>query len=265
MAKQKMMSIEERIPKLQKLRKKKANRRLLVLLAVFFLLVLLAVYLQSSWSKVNNIEVQGGSLISKEEVIAKSGIETGTSIWMMGKSKAEEILASDERIKEASVSVLFPNDVLVDITEQREIAYAAQKGGLFPVLETGEILPDAVSGAPQQLPILYGFKEGEALKLFAKAAGSLPESVYNSLSEVYHEPTKSDALHIKAFMTDGFEVSATLSTFAEKMVFYPSISNQLDPSIKGIIDLEVGAYFKPYHPPVAEEVTETNVPESETP
>ncbi|WP_337999011.1 hypothetical protein [Bacillus methanolicus] len=47
-------------------------------------------------------------------------------------------------------------------------------------------------------------------------------------------------------MNDGFEVNATLRGFAEKMAHYPSIVSQLDPDKKGVIDLEVGSYFKAY-------------------
>jgi len=47
-------------------------------------------------------------------------------------------------------------------------------------------------------------------------------------------------------MNDGNEVSATIRTFAKKMSHYPSIIGQLDPNQKGIINLEVGSFFKSY-------------------
>jgi cell division protein FtsQ len=53
-------------------------------------------------------------------------------------------------------------------------------------------------------------------------------------------------------MNDGFEVRATLRTFSDKMVHYPSIISQLDPNKKGIIDLEVGSFFKAYESEGAE-------------
>ncbi|MCP3761912.1 FtsQ-type POTRA domain-containing protein [Domibacillus sp. A3M-37] len=265
MTKQKVISIEDRIPKLKQIRKKKANRRLLLLLSVFFSLILLVVYLQSPLSKVAEIHVQGSSLMTKQEIIEQSGLETGASIWTAGKGRAEEALLKDDRIKEASVTAGFPNDLMIAVVEQNEIAYAARKGGLYPVLQNGKILSEPVSGAPLQLPILYDFKEGEALDLFAEAAQTLPNEVFNTISEVYYDPKKNDSLHIKAFMTDGFEVSATLSTFAEKMVYYPSISTQLNPDVKGVIDIEVGSYFKAYDPAQQQETGEEAVEEAEMP
>ena len=50
------------------------------------------------------------------------------------------------------------------------------------------------------------------------------------------------------YMNDGNEVSATIRTFAEKMVHYPAIVSQLEPYQRGVINLEVGSYFKAFEP-----------------
>ena len=51
------------------------------------------------------------------------------------------------------------------------------------------------------------------------------------------------------------------------MNFYPSIVSQLNPEVKGVIDLEVGTFFQPfkdvYNVPVEEEVVESE--EDQTP
>ena len=46
-------------------------------------------------------------------------------------------------------------------------------------------------------------------------------------------PKETDDYRISLFMNDGFEVSATLRSFSEKMIHYPSIISQLDPKHKG--------------------------------
>ncbi|OMP68523.1 cell division protein FtsQ/DivIB [Domibacillus epiphyticus] len=265
MNKQKIISIEDRIPKLKEMRKRKANRRLIILLSLFLLLALLLIYLQSPLSKVEQIHIEGNNLISEKEIIEQSGLNIGSNIWSADKRAAEKKLLSDDRIKKAHISTGFPNDLKVTVTEQHEIAYAARNGGLYPVLENGKIVAKAVNGPPSQLPILYDFKEGEALDHFAKAILTLPDEVVNTISEVYHDPKPNDPLHIKAYMTDGFEVSATLSTFGDKMIYYPSISNQLDPNVKGVIDLEVGSYFKAYDPSKQQKLENESLEEAETP
>ena len=86
------------------------------------------------------------------------------------------------------------------------------------------------------------------------ALEELPEVVMNSISEIHSQPIKTDRYLIKLYMNDGYEVNASLRTFSDKMAHYPSIVSQLDPSKKGVIDLEVGSYFKAYEAEEAEEV-----------
>jgi len=99
---------------------------------------------------------------------------------------------------------------------------------------------------PVNAPILFHFSEGAVLEELVSELGKIPEEIINSISEIHHTPKKTDQFHISLFMNDGFEVSATLRSFSEKMVHYPSIISQIDPDKKGIIDLEVGSYFKAY-------------------
>ena len=114
-------------------------------------------------------------------------------------------------------------------------------------INTCYILKDKGTGTiPMNYPILFDFKEGSALKEAIKGLQALPGEITNSISEIYYTPKKTDSYHISLFMNDGFEVSATLRSFSAKMIHYPSIISQLDPNKKGIIDLEVGSYFKAY-------------------
>jgi len=68
----------------------------------------------------------------------------------------------------------------------------------------------------------------------------------NAISEIHHDPKETDKYHVFLFMNDGFEVNATIPTLSVKMAHYPSIVSQLDPEVKGIIDIEVGSFFKAY-------------------
>lgn len=74
----------------------------------------------------------------------------------------------------------------------------------------------------------------------------LPDSITNAISEVRYTPSNVDRDLVTLYMNNGFEVRASIPSFAEKMAHYPSIISQLDPKKKGVIDLEVGSYFKAY-------------------
>ena len=68
----------------------------------------------------------------------------------------------------------------------------------------------------------------------------------NLISEIILDGTAEEQDSITVYMDDGFEVRAIISTFAEKMDYYPEITAQLKGYEKGVIDMEVGTFFTPF-------------------
>ncbi|OCA85532.1 cell division protein FtsQ [Bacillus sp. FJAT-27225] len=247
MQKGKVLTLEDRIPKLKEQRRKKANRRLILLLFMFFLLILCVIYIQSPLSHVKTIEFRGNEAYTDKELALATEISTKTNIWKVDKQSIEQKLMKLPELKEAEVSLKLPNTVMVNVREHRRIAYIVKDSTFYPVMENGTVLKGAEE-APLTVnaPVLAGFKDGKILDEMCKALVSLPAEVYNTISEIHYTPQKTDKFHISLFMNDGFEVSASLRTFADKMIHYPSIASQLDPKVKGVIDLEVGSFFRAY-------------------
>ncbi|WP_442599412.1 cell division protein FtsQ/DivIB [Neobacillus sp. D3-1R] len=247
MGKGKIVSLEDRVPKLKQQRKKKANRRLILLLLLFFSLIACISYFQSPLSKVKNINISGQDLYTEEQIINESGLSKFQNIWNLDKKGIQKQIKELPEVKEAKVTIKFPNTVLIHVEEYKRIAYFAKETNYFPILENGRILKEQkLTQLPLDAPILKKFSEGKVLKEMIYSLQELPSEVVNSISEIHHTPNDTDLYHITLFMNDGFEVSATLRTFTEKMSHYPSILSQLDPNVKGVIDLEVGSYFKAY-------------------
>lgn len=247
MQKGKILSLEDRIPKIKEHRKRKANRRLIFLLSLFFLLIVCVLYFQSPLSQIKRIDIHGIESVTKNEALEKSGLKKGLNLWKIDKKKAAANLSALPEIKSADVKWIFPNIIQIDIEEYAAIAYISAGSDFHSMLENGEILTKGKktmlhSGAP----ILVNFKAGDVLNEMAAALSKLPEEILNAISEIHYEPKKTDRYHIQVFMNDGYEVNATILTFSDKMVHYPSIISQLDPNVKGVIDLEVGSYFRAY-------------------
>lgn len=243
----KIVSIEDRIPKLKQQRKKKANRRLTMLLLLFFMLIAFIIYFQSPLSQVKTIKISGNRAYSVKEITETADISDDTNIWKVKGKEIEGKLNELPEVRGAEVSIQWPNTVSIEIKEYKRIAYISKGKSFLPVLENGEILDEKkTSNLPLNAPVLYSFSEGEQLKVMIENLEKLPPEVLNSISEIHYTPKKTDAYHISLFMNDGNEVSATIKTFAEKMSHYPSILSQLHPEQKGLIDLEVGSYFKAY-------------------
>ncbi|MED3552280.1 cell division protein FtsQ/DivIB [Cytobacillus praedii] len=251
----KIVSLEDRIPKLKQQRRKKANRRLVFLLLLFFSIIVFIVYFQSPLSHVHKIEVLGNSFYRDQELLDSAGLSENTNIWKVKEKTVEEKLKKLPEIKDATVKVHLPSSVSITIKEYKRIAYIKKDKSYLPVNENGKILKHIGKNGeiPANAPILIGFSEGNVLNEMIEELGKLPDEVFNSISEIHHSPKETDAYHVTLFMNDGFEVSATIRSFSEKMAHYPSIVSQLDPAKEGVIDIEVGSYFKAYEQKGADE------------
>lgn len=246
MGKGNIVSLEDRVPKLKQQRRRKANKRLIFLLLIFFILISCVVYFQSPLSHVNKISIDGNRTYSDDKLRTQSGLTKDSNIWSIDEKSIEKKLEQLTEVKSAKLKVVLPNHVSIKIEEWKRIAYIMKDGAFLPILDNGNILDEETGVIPVNSPILIGFSEGEAMEGVIEGLNELPDEILNSISEIHYAPKETDKFHITLFMNDGFEVSASLRSFAEKLAHYPAIVSQLDPSIKGIIDLEVGSYFRAY-------------------
>ncbi|MBC1935517.1 cell division protein FtsQ/DivIB [Listeria grandensis] len=247
MANKKIVSIESRIPELKKYRKKKLIRHMSILISAFVLLILITLYFLSPLSKVARIYVDGNHQVDEKTILAEGNLNLDEFIFALNKSKSASKLEENPLIKKATIELQGFNTLRVHITENQTVGYQEKEGQYFDILETGKLLTTQPKQFPiGNSPIFSNFKNGTALKDMVSQLNKLPEGVRLSISEVHFAPTKSDDEHIRLYMNDGNEVSATIATFAEKMAHYPSIVAQLKADQKGIIDLEIGSYFRTY-------------------
>lgn len=243
----KVVVLEERVPKLKQRRRQKVNRRLTAYIIFFFMLILCIIYFQSPVSNVRHIEVKGNEHVSVQQIVRASGVTNRTSFWRVKTDQVKQAIESLPEIKEVTVKKQFPNTIVLYIKERTRVAYIEEKQLFFPILDNGKILTkNKPKIALSDAPILVNWKDGEKIQELAGQLAHLPSYILNAISEIHHTPTKYDPYHITVYMNDGFEVSATVPNFAEKMRLYPEIVKQLNSNVKGVIHLEVSNYFKAY-------------------
>jgi cell division protein FtsQ len=259
-----ILTLEDRIPKLREQRRQKANRRLIFYVSVFFLLIIGILYLQSPLSHIKTIKVNGNIHVSDEEIIELSAVTNRTSFWNLDNEKIVSKIKENKQIKDIIMERKFPNTVIFTVAEMKRVAYAINDGHYFPILEDGSVLKSSESTTfPSDAPILMNWKAGSELQEMSAELAKLSPAIVNSISEVHHTPQDSDPLHITLYMNDGHEVSATVDGFAKKMSAYPSIVSQLGEELKGVIHMEVAYYFESYNKEQKEEEEEVNEDESE--
>lgn len=255
MDQKKIITLEDRIPKLKNERKQKANRSMVLYLSVFFLLLLTVIYFQSSLSDVKVIEIEGNRYLSDEEIVTVSRLSGETSFWGVNKQKIESEIMSLIQISDVSVSRKFPYTVIIDVQEYTRVAYLVTDGKFSPILESGKILAaDTLVGFPTDAPLLMGWNNGSELAEMAAELSNLPEGLIHRISEIYYTPEELDPLRITLYMNDGFKVSSTIRHFSEKIAPYPAIVSELDPNNKGIIHMKMNPYFELFNPEEEQEI-----------
>ncbi|WP_453997109.1 cell division protein FtsQ/DivIB [Bacillus nitroreducens] len=249
MEKQKVVTIEDRIPKLKQRRKQKANRRLIMYITFFFLLLSGILYFQSPLSKIGKITISGNRNISSEQIMSLSKLEVGTSFWKVDTDGVAENINKHPEIKEVTIEKRLPNQVLINVSEFKRVGYISEQNTFYPMLENGEIIEkpqmNGSKAIPVDAPILVGWDD-KFFKLLSKELNKVQPSISKLISEIHHTPTEYDPLQMTLYMVDGYEVKATVRSFAKNISAYPTIISELDPSLRGYIELDVVPTFKPY-------------------
>lgn len=248
MKEKKVLEIEERIPKLKERRKQRTNRRLILYVTIFFSLMLLIVYFQSSYSHVQQVEVIGNGYANSEWVVEKSNLLSGVSMWNLDEEGIAARITAHEAIESIQLSKNWLNTVVIEVNEYKHIAYMQVDGAFLPVLETGERYSDdyAEETVPHDAPILRNFEDDDFRERMANELAQTPAGIFERISDIILEPTENDPTRLTILMNDGFTVSSTIRQFSERISPYPSVVDQLDPEIDGIVHMRMNPYFESF-------------------
>lgn len=240
----KVIDIEERIPTLRERRRKRSNRKFAALLTVFVSLLFILLYSQSTYSETRDIKVTGAELFDGESYRQASTLAVGDSMWSFDSGEIEQEIESLEWVKSATVEKKWLTSVEIEIEEFVEMGYLDQGNSYQVVLSNGVVLNQPISIV--EGPIFSNFEDEAKREALIEELVKTDPEVQNLISQVILDTEQERADYITIYMNDGNEIKAILSTMAEKINYYPSVTAQLEDR-KGIIDMEVGIYFRSYN------------------
>ncbi|CAM5189428.1 Cell division protein DivIB OS=Ureibacillus acetophenoni OX=614649 GN=divIB PE=3 SV=1 [Ureibacillus acetophenoni] len=246
---EKIIDIEDRIPTLREKRRKRTNKKFIFLITLFFITLFLLLYFQSPYSDLKTIQIKGANLVDENVYIEQSKLEVGQSMWSFREKEIEENLKTLDWVKNIEVNKKWLTSVEIKIEEWQKVAYISEQNVFYPILENGVIFKESSTTAPINAPIFLSFEDSELRKKLLKELADLKPTVSALISQINATPTESDPYAITLFMNDGYEVRAEITSLAEKLNYYPSIVAQIENAgefEKGIIDIEVGTYYRSY-------------------
>ncbi|PFH89495.1 FtsQ-type POTRA domain-containing protein [Bacillus sp. AFS088145] len=246
MQENKIISLEDRVPVLRNKKRKKANLRILVTILVFFSLLLCVLYFQTSIGSKIHLVINGNQLYSDKEIQKLADVSVDDSFLTIRSKRVVDQLESQNTIQSAIVHKRFPNKVEIDVKEFQPVGQGLFSGKKYLLLESGVLIKEKNSLGNTTAPDLIGWKQGDELQEMAAELKKMPQSIFQSISEIDYTPSKDDPLLITVFTNEGYEVRTTIRKFSNKMSNYPLILKSIPKDQKGVIHLEVGAYFSPY-------------------
>lgn len=245
----KVIDIEERIPTLREKRRKRTNFKFIFLIVIFLVTLFLLLYFQSPYSEIKNVEVIGAELVDADFYREQSTLQTGDSMWGFKVTDVSDKISGEHWVKDVTVKRKWLTTVQIVVEEWEKVAYISLENELYPMLENGDIFKEASSLAPIDAPLFLEFEDEKLRKRVLEELAKLDSTVLSLISQINSTPSSADPYALTLFMNDGYEVRAEVTTLAEKLNYYPSIVAQIEStgsSEKGIIDIEVGSYYKSY-------------------
>ncbi|UTI85142.1 cell division protein FtsQ/DivIB [Mammaliicoccus sciuri] len=242
---------DERLEILKKKRKRRRQIQLGVFIGVILLVILILLYMFTDISKVDQVDIKGEEIVSKNDIEKALDIKKDSRIYNIPvsdmKSKIEEI----EGVKSVEIKRHFPNDLTVNVNEYETIGLVKEKKHYVPLLENGKTIKNLSTDLPIDVPILNDFSSKKLNKMIPELKKVKPK-VKSMISEINYKPGENNQNRIQLFMTDNVEVVGDIQTFANKINYYPSISDKLERDnsgalkTPGFLDLQVGVTFLPY-------------------
>lgn len=245
----KVIDINDRVPTRKRRRKLRTNIKFTVLLTIFLFAIFSLLYFQSSYSKIQQINISGNVLLDEQSYLKLTGINLNESMWGFNTDEIVREIEQNEWVQEAVVERKLLTTVNITIKEWPKVAYIEQQQILYPILENGYVFDKTQETDPIDAPLFSNFSDDKLRKKIVKQLAKLKPEVLALISQVNSNATEVDPYGIILYMNDGYEVRAEISTFASKLNYYPSIVAQIEQQEvfeKGIIDIEVGSYYRPF-------------------
>ena len=224
---------------------KKLSFKIFIVLGVVAVLAL--GFMFCPYFYITTINVSGNGIVSYDEIVSSSELNTGTSnLYMFNAFSAEKKLLKNPYIKSVEFIRTFPNTLKISVVERKPYGYIPYTNTFLFMDDEGRIL-DSKSSYTNPLPVVRGlnfssFSIGEKLvvdppeKLDIVVNLSKLMDTYQIIDQVVNvDVSKIDDIHLHINNID-----VVLGEFTDenwKISALSEIIKKLSPDDKGILDI----------------------------
>lgn len=234
-------------PKLSKEKRRQLSWQVILIILIFGTILGGLTYHVSPKSKIEDVSVTGIKLTAAQDVLDASHLSSKDYIsttWLHRNRISNAIKQKLPALKQVSLQFNQWNKVEIAVQEHQTVGFFAKKDGYQRVLSNGYIDDEVLAKPLGNFPVYAGFKSGKSLNRIIKLYAKMPNQIQNAISEIKSDPSKENPYRIHLYMNDGNEVVADSRTVVDRLKYYGNIVAQTKK--KGIVDLEIGAYFVPF-------------------
>lgn len=242
---------ELREQKRRQRRKRQKTIQYIVITALILIIILFLLYMFTPISRIANVTIKGNHNVSTSEINKQLNANSGERMYTFSNSKAKAKLKDNPLIKHVDIQKHLPNTLSVTIEENQVVGMIKDKDDYIPILEGNTELKNYKGQLTDRGPIIEGFK-GDKKQEIVHALAEMSPKIRSMIAEVTYEPQKNKQNRIKLYTKDDMQVIGNIKTIADKMKYYPQMSQSLSRdqsgnlTTDGYIDLSVGASFIPY-------------------
>lgn len=127
-------------------------RRVLPLVVLAVITVVVAVLYFTPLLGVRSVEVEGNRMLGDDEVLAAAGVEPGTPLLRVDTGEISSRLGEMSKLDSASVELMWPSTVRLDVVERIPMAFMVGRGGTHLVDASGlpfTEVPEPPPGLPE--------------------------------------------------------------------------------------------------------------------
>lgn len=238
----------------QKIDKRKRQTRIqyIIVTALILIILLFLLYMFTPLSRISHVNISGNHNVSDSQVEKELNVKDGSRIYTFSKSKAINNLKKNSLIKDVQINKQLPNTLNVKITENKLVGIVKEKNKYVPIIEGNKRLENYKGDIASSAPMLEDFKS-ENLNSMTQALSKMSNETRDMISEIKYAPLQNQQNRVLLYMKDGMQVVGDMNTIANKIEYYPQMSQSLSKDssgnlkTQGYIDLSVGASFIPYN------------------